>query len=132
MNPISSISSISSNDCPMKRPAPKILLEKSITMDMPLNQLDLDAIRRGYSKLFDQAAIGIQQAGYDLDDIEIQRSAICSLERGDIQQFEINSIGDESRFTAEILNKISPVDCEQSDLQTKIRISELSVRVVIV
>jgi len=116
----------------MKRPAPKILLEKSITTDMSLDQLDLDVVRRGYSELFDQAAIGIQRAGYDLDDIEIQRSIICSLEKNDIQQFDINSIADETRFTAEILNKISPENCGQRDLQTKIRISGLSVRVVFV
>ena len=116
----------------MKRPAPKILLEKSITMDMSLDQLDLDVVRRRYSELFDQAAIGIQRAGYDLDDIEIQRSVICSLEKDDIQQFDINSIANETRFTAEILDKISPVRRVQNDLQTKILISGLSVRVVIV
>ncbi len=116
----------------MKRPAPKILLEKSITMDMPLDQLDLDAVRRGYSELFDQAAIGIQRAGYDLDDIEIQRSVICSLEMGDIQQFTINSIADQTRFTTEIIEKILQNSSEQSEQQTKIRISGLSVRVVFI
>lgn len=116
----------------MKRPAPKILLEKSITMDMSLGQLDLKAVQRGYSELFDQAAIGIQRAGYDLDDIEIQRSVICSLNMGDIQQFTINSIADSTRFTTEIIKKISQNRQGKSLKHTKIRISGLSVRVLFV
>ncbi len=50
-----------------------VIHEATLPCDVPLNELDMDWLRRRFSTLFDEAALAVNRAGYDLDDVVFDR-----------------------------------------------------------
>ena len=54
-----------------------IIAEARAAVDFSLDALDLAFLRRAFSELFDAAAADVTRAGYDLDDVVMDRFLIC-------------------------------------------------------
>ena len=55
----------------------KVLFEDTLPLDMRAGELALDRLRRGFSELFDRAALAVHRAGHDLDDTIVERYVVC-------------------------------------------------------
>ena len=68
-------------------PRPELLrttiADVRVAVDFPLDALDLAFMRRAFSELFDTAAADVTRAGYDLDDVVVDRFLICRVPGGD-------------------------------------------------
>ena len=50
-----------------------VIHEETLPCDVPLDELDMDWLRRQFLTLFDRAALAVCRAGYDLDDVVFDR-----------------------------------------------------------
>jgi hypothetical protein len=69
-----------------------VLCEESIACDIRLDVLDMDWLRRQYSILFDRAAQAVFRAGYDLDDVIVERFVSLVDEHGDASQVPASAL----------------------------------------
>lgn len=68
-------------------PRPELLrttiADARAAVDFSLDALDLAFLRRAFSELFDAVAADVTRAGYDLDDVLVDRFLICRVPGGD-------------------------------------------------
>lgn len=57
------------------------LYQKTAPFLSSLDRLDMPALRQAFAALMDDAALAVQRAGFDLDDVVIERSLICRTAR---------------------------------------------------
>jgi len=64
----------------MTIPPRQTLFEETIAIQARLDQLDWKDIRLQFAQLMERAAKATQQAGYEQDDVVVDRMLVCSLE----------------------------------------------------
>ncbi len=89
------------------RPHRRIVFDDTVTIDVPLTGIDVDAIRRVFSDLFDRAAQAVSRAGYDQDDAVVERFFICRA--GDATELHIAAecLSDAGGLTTHIVGTLT-------------------------
>lgn len=87
----------------------RILFVESSPVQFSLERLDLEAIKRGFSDLFDRAAERVFRLGLDLDDVTIERFMDCRIADGERHRVEDPSISDVVRLRNGIVAQIELV-----------------------
>lgn len=81
----------------VSRPPRRIVFDETVPLRMALEAIDLDVLRRGFSDLFDRAALAASQAGLDLDDTIVDRRLVCKSVADESFQVEAVSLTDAGR-----------------------------------
>ena len=81
------------------------IFECGADWDVSLAQIDLDEVRRKFSELFDQAAHANTLAGFDLDDVLVDRHVVCSMDGVTRITVSADHLSDRDRFVAHVLSK---------------------------
>ena len=68
-----------------------------------LSEIDLDAVRRKFSELFDRVARAVFRAGLDLDDVLVERQVVCRIDGHPPIRISADHLSDEDRFTQHVL-----------------------------
>jgi hypothetical protein len=63
--------------CPRKPIRGRAIFEESVQVDLLLAAVNLDHVRSLFSGLFDRAAGAVHGAGFDLDDVVVERYVSC-------------------------------------------------------
>jgi len=84
------------------QPRRTVIHEETVPCNVPLDELDLDWLRRQFSALFDRAAGAVNRAGYDLDDVIVERFVTTSAENRERLHTAPHSLSDSDRFVREI------------------------------
>ena len=98
--------------------------------DLPLDELDMDWLRRQFSTLFDEAALAVSRAGYDLDDVVFDRYIACGHNRSDPVDMPLPSLTDADAIASAVLELLTS-DGNDSSPPTGPRIAGLRVVVIL-
>ena len=60
----------------MTPPMRRVVYAETVPIEMRVDDLDLDRLRRGFAELFDRAAHAVQLAGYEQDDAVLERCLV--------------------------------------------------------
>ena len=67
----------------MSPPTRRVVYAETVPIEMRVDDLDLDRLRRGFAELFDRAAHAVQLAGYEQDDAVLERFLIVRCAGGE-------------------------------------------------
>jgi hypothetical protein len=56
----------------------ELLHSETLPVDFAIDDLNIDLLRRQFSGLLDRAALAVNRAGLDLDDVIVERYLLCS------------------------------------------------------
>ena len=68
-----------------------------------LSEIDLDAVRRKFSELFDRVARAVFRAGLDLDDVLVERQVVCRINGHPPIRVSADHLSDLDRFVQHVL-----------------------------
>jgi len=74
------------------------LFDESQPVNVALDEVTLDDLRRAFSGLFDRAVRAVQAAGFDQDDVELERWLLCRLPDGTACSVRVDVLSDLQRF----------------------------------
>ena len=86
------------------------IFEGGADWDVSLAEVDLDAVRRKFSELFDQAAHANTLAGFDLDDVLVERHIVCTADGLTPIKVAADHLSDRERFMAHVLSTVNAAD----------------------
>ena len=86
------------------------IFEGGADWDVSLAQIDLDAVRRKFSELFDQAARANTLAGFDLDDVLVERHIVCTMGGAAPIKVVADHLSDRDRLLAHVLSTVNVAD----------------------
>jgi len=92
------------------RPAAKLLHTESFPFEQPLTKLDLRALQAGFSALFDAAAVAVRRAGYDLDDVVLERIMVCEDPDGTPFDVAAEPLSDRDELIRRVVRSASHLD----------------------
>ena len=108
-----------------------LLLTETAAVRLPLDDLDMDALRGGFSGLFDRAARAIQLQGLEQDDVVFDRFLLCECAR---ERFEVAAewLSDRDRLISSIRARASALpnrtDITIVELRVAVRQQSLPIR----
>jgi hypothetical protein len=110
----------------MTPPTRRVVYAETVPIEMRVDDLDLDRLRRGFAELFDRAAHAVQLAGYEQDDAVLERFLIVRCAGGEEIVVRADWLADRERLAEHIASELErAVDgtWTPSDVQlTKIKV----------
>jgi hypothetical protein len=115
-------------DLLMPPPGPARTQICHVTLDLQVrcNAIDLAALRGGFSELFDRAALHVQRAGHDLDDVVVERFLTCHGGTGEPVDVPIEFLSSLDLLLQQLRGRLGPAEPLDSSALT---ISGLGMRV---
>ena len=86
------------------------IFEGGAEWETSLAQIDLDEVHRKFSELFDQAARANTLAGFDLDDVLVERHVVCTMDGVEPIKVSADHLSDRDRFVAHVLSTVNAAD----------------------
>ena len=86
----------------------QVVFENSAPCNTSLADVDLDAVRRAFCTLMDEAAHANTLAGFDLDDVLVERQVACSAAGMPETIVAADHLSDCERFSHHMLNAVRP------------------------
>jgi hypothetical protein len=86
------------------------IFEGSADWDASLAQIDIEAVRRKFSELFDRAAHANTLAGFDLDDVLVERHIVCTIDGVTRVKVSADHLSDRERFMVHVLSTVNAAD----------------------
>lgn len=90
-------------------PTPLRLIE-TLPVGTPLDELDWNTVRKGYSTLFDRAAQAVFRTGLDLDDIIVNRFIVCENQAEGTKRLPLESLADQTLSLRQIRDAFQQSD----------------------
>lgn len=103
----------------------RVVASECADLRMSLDQLDMEALRRGFAALIDRLADQIFAAGLDFDDVEVERIIVLM-----VGSTEVSVVADFLSDEALLRKSIGKQLCELSSAESPgvLSIREISVR----
>ena len=86
----------------MSPPTRRVVYAETVPIEMRVDDLDLDRLRRGFAELFDRAAHAVQLAGYEQDDAVLERFLIVRSAYGEEVVVRADWLADRERLIRQI------------------------------
>ncbi|MEK7710690.1 MAG: hypothetical protein AAB341_02245 [Planctomycetota bacterium] len=93
----------------------RIVFDDTVPIDVPLAGIELDAIRRVFSELFDRAAQAVSRAGYDQDDAVVERSFVCRAGDATELHIAVEWLSDADRLAAQVVRALIAAGVAEAD-----------------
>ncbi len=93
---------------------------ESLPLEMAVDRLDLERLRRGFAELFDRAAQAVQLAGYEQDDAVVERYMLVRTAEGAETSIVADWLADRERLVSHVhseLHRAFGDGCNPSDVQ---------------
>ncbi len=91
----------------MTPPTRRVVYAETVPIEMRVDDLDLDRLRRGFAELFDRAAHAVQLAGYEQDDAVLERFLIVRSAGGEEVVVRADWLADRERLADHVVSKLN-------------------------
>ncbi len=92
----------------MSPPMRQVVYVETAPIEMRVDDLDLDRLRRGFAELFDRAAHAIQLAGHKQDDAVLERFLIVRSAGGEEIAVRADWLADRERLADHVASELGP------------------------
>jgi len=90
----------------MSPPMRRVVYAETVPIEMRVDGLDLDRLRRGFAELFDRAAQAVQLAGYEQDDAVLERFLIVRSAYGEEIVVRADWLADRERLADDVASEL--------------------------
>ena len=83
----------------------QVVYDETLPIEMAAAELDLERLRRGFAELFDRAAQAVQLAGYEQDDVVLERFLIVRTVCGEEMTLSAEWLSDRERLVQHLVRE---------------------------